>query len=141
LINGTVPFSEHIGDVHAGIHPENIHGNEMTTITDEYMNQMLASTQNYTIVFLKDGPNKDIPFRKEIVWEHGRRNFQLRAENIMSIICPITDGGEVKGLVILNADVTQAGKIMDGDPAVKEGVFSYEVHSCVSFPGDSLPKQ
>jgi hypothetical protein len=28
---------------------------------------------------------------------------------------------------------------MDEDPAVKAGVFVYEVHPCRSFPGDSLP--
>jgi hypothetical protein len=44
-------------------------------------------------------------------------------------------------ICILNADVTQAKEIMDGDPSVIHGIFRYEVFSCVSFPGDALPKQ
>jgi len=28
---------------------------------------------------------------------------------------------------------------MDEDPAVKEGIFTYELHPCRSFPGDCLP--
>ena len=31
----------------------------MTTITDEYMQQMLAKTRNYTIAILKAGPQKN----------------------------------------------------------------------------------
>jgi len=29
--------------------------------------------------------------------------------------------------------------IMGDDPGVAAGVFTYEVHSCRGFPGDSLP--
>ncbi len=32
----------------------------MTTITDEFMQQMLAKTRNYSIVILKAGPNKNM---------------------------------------------------------------------------------
>jgi hypothetical protein len=28
---------------------------------------------------------------------------------------------------------------MDEDPAVKEGIFAYELHASRSFPGDMLP--
>jgi len=30
-------------------------------------------------------------------------------------------------------------RIMDEDPAVKAGIFTYEVHPIRGFPGDSLP--
>jgi hypothetical protein len=30
-------------------------------------------------------------------------------------------------------------EIMDGDPGVLAGVFSYEVYPCKSLSGDSLP--
>ena len=42
-------------------------------------------------------------------------------------------------LRILNIEETK--KIMDEDPAVKEGVFVYQILSCRSFPGDRLPEQ
>ena len=112
----------------------------MTTITDEYMMQMIATTKNYTVVILKAGPNKDIAGLQQIIWEHGRRNFALRAEGLLSIVCPVSDDSDVKGIGIFNAGVEETKGIMDEDPGVMEGVFIYEMHPVRSFPGDSLPK-
>lgn len=111
----------------------------MTTITDEYMQQMMAKTRNYTIAILKAGPNKKQDWAEKIIWEHGRRNFELRADGVLAIVCPVGDGSEVCGLYIFNASIEEVQKIMDEDPGVKTGVFVYEIHPCRSFPGDSLP--
>ena len=78
---------------------------------------------------------------RKIIWEHGRRNFALRAEGVLAIVCPISDGSNVSGVGIFNATVEEVKKIMDEDPGVKAGVFIYEIHACRSFPGDSLPKE
>ena len=111
----------------------------MATITDEYMRQMLAKTRNYTIAILKAGPNKNREGAEKIIWEHGRRNFELRADGVLSIVCPVADGSDVSGIDIFNAPVEEVKKIMDEDPGVIAGVFVYEIHACRSFPGDSLP--
>jgi hypothetical protein len=112
----------------------------MTTITDEYMMQMIATTKNYTVVILKAGPNKDLAELQKIVWEHGRRNFALRADGLLSIVCPVSDDSDIKGIGIFNAGVEETKDIMDRDPGVEQGVFIYEMHPVRSFPGDSLPK-
>ncbi len=52
----------------------------MTTITDEFMRQMLARTRSYSVVILKAGPHKHVDGVEKIIWEHGRRNFELRVE-------------------------------------------------------------
>lgn len=57
-------------------------------ISDEFMREKLAHTKNYCIVILKKGPKRDDPEAEKIVWEHGRRNFSLRAEGKLSIVCP-----------------------------------------------------
>jgi hypothetical protein len=111
----------------------------MTTITDEYMYEMFPKTKAYTIVLLKMGPKADQPDVQQIIWEHGRRNFALRADALMSIVCPVTEETDVAGLCIMNADPEETAKIMDADPAVEAGIFVYELHPCRSFPGDSLP--
>ena len=111
----------------------------MTTITDEYMMQMLTKTKEYCIVLLKPGPNANHPDLKKIIWEHGRKNFQLRAEGLLSIVCPISVESNVNGIGIFNSTIDETKKIMDEDPAVKEGIFIYEILPCRSFPGDSLP--
>jgi hypothetical protein len=104
------------------------------------MRQMISRTRNYCIVILKAGPNRNKPGVEKIIWEHGRRNFALRAQGLLSIVCPVTDGSEVSGVGIFSADLDKVKSIMDQDPAVKEGVFVYEIHACRSFPGDSLPE-
>ncbi len=112
----------------------------MTAITDEYMQQMLAKTKEYHIILLKPGPGaKDHPDVKKLIWEHGRRNFSLRADGLLSIVCPITAETGVSGVGIFNASAEETKNIMDGDPAVQAGIFVYEIHPCRSFPGDSLP--
>jgi len=112
----------------------------MTEITDEFMRQMISRTRNYCVVILKAGPNRKKPGVEKIIWEHGRRNFALRGEGVLSIVCPVSDGSNVSGVGIFNADIDEVKSIMNEDPAVKEGVFVYEIHACRSFPGDSLPE-
>ncbi len=113
----------------------------MTTITDEFMRQRISQTRQYCIVILKAGPKKHEDGAEKIIWEHGRRNFELRAEGVLSIVCPISDGSDVSGVGIFNAPVEEVKKIMDEDPAVKAAVLVYETHPCRGFPGDSLPKE
>ena len=112
----------------------------MDTITDDYMRQMIAATGHYCIVILKAGPKKHEPGVEKIIWEHGRRNFALRAEGVLPIVCPVNDGSDVSGIGIFTTSVEETRKIMDEDPGVQAGVFVYELHTCRSFPGASLPK-
>lgn len=110
----------------------------MTVITDEYMMEMLKKVKQYSIVLLKPGPNMDNPDLKKILWEHGRKNFQLRADGHLNIVCPISAEAGISGICIFNFSEEETRKIMDEDPAVKEKVFVYEILPCRSFPGDSL---
>jgi hypothetical protein len=112
----------------------------MSTISDEFMRQMMPTTKMYTVVILKAGPKRNEPGVEKIIWEHGRNNFSLRADGFLSIVCPVMDGSEVCGVGIFNAATDEVKKLMDEDPGVKSGVFVYEMHPCRSFPGDSLPK-
>ncbi len=112
----------------------------MTTITDEFMRQMLSTTREYSIVILKATPKRNEPGADKIVWEHGRRNFALRADGLLSIVCPVAGDGTVRGVAIFNAGIEEVKKIMDEDPAIQAGILVYETYSCRSFPGDSLPK-
>ncbi len=110
----------------------------MTIITDEYMQQMLGKTKEYTLVILKDGPNRHREGVEKTIREHARRNFALREEGVLSIVCPVSDASGVDGIGIFNAPAERTRQIMDGDPGVLEGIFVYEMHPCRSFPGDRL---
>ena len=113
---------------------------ELPSISDEQMQQGLAATRAYTLVILKKGPRYDPPTSNPIIWEHGRRNYALRAAGLLSIVCPVRDDTEVAGIGILNADPPAVERIMQGDPAIQAGVLIFEVHPTRSFPGDQLPK-
>ncbi|MGZ7115236.1 MAG: hypothetical protein ACXVI0_09370 [Halobacteriota archaeon] len=111
----------------------------LTSISDECMRQMLATTKQYSLVILRAGPNRNEKDVETIIWEHGRRNFELRASGLLPIVCAISDRSDVSGLGIFDATVEETKAIMDENPGVKAGVFVYEVHAGRSFPGDSLP--
>jgi len=111
----------------------------MTNITDEFMRQMIPKAKNYTIVILRHTSKRDEPGMEKVIWEHGRRNFALREQGLLPIVCPIADGTDVSGVGIFNAGVEETKKIMNDDPGVKSGVFVYETHPCRAFPGSCLP--
>ena len=83
-----------------------------TAITDEFMKQSLAASKAYCLMILRTGPKWNLPGMEKIIWEHGRRNFQLRADCLVSIVCPVTDGSDVKGIGIFNANPDEAKKIL-----------------------------
>ena len=111
----------------------------MQQITDEYMQQLLAKTKSYLLMILKPGPNAQHQDIQKIIWEHGRNNFKLRAEGLLSIVCPVALESEIVGIGIFNADADTVHERLKEDPAIKEGVFTYELLPVRSFPGDSLP--
>ncbi len=111
-----------------------------TIITDEMMQEMLSKTKSYTLLILHGTEKLKEPGAEKFIREHGRRNFQLRADGLLSIVCPVRDGSGVSGIGIFNATPEETKKIYDDDPAVQAGYFTFEVHPCTSFPGDSLPE-
>lgn len=107
-------------------------------ISDELMREMLQKTRPHTVVILRRTPKRDEPGADRVVWEHGRRNFLLRNEKKLLIVCPVNDETDVRGLCVFSTGLDETRKIMEGDPAVRAGIFVYEVHPAESFPGDSL---
>lgn len=109
-----------------------------TEITDEHMREQLSRTREYAVVLLRAAEAYGGPGSDAVIWEHGRRNFSLRAEGLMSIVCPVVDDTDLCGVAIFNTSVEETRRLMADDPGVRAGVFSYEVHPARSFPGDAL---
>lgn len=112
---------------------------KMETITDEFMRQMISRAKGYCIVVLRPGPKIDMDAADKVVWEHGRSNFRLRAEGKLAIVCPIRGAKEIEGIGIFTTELEETRRMMDDDPGVKAGLFTYEAYPCRSFPGDCLP--
>jgi hypothetical protein len=110
-------------------------------ISDQYMLEMLGRSRQYSAVLLRQGPRYFAEGSDTIIWEHGRRNFALRAAGLLAIVCPVRDGSPWCGIGIFNASAGETARILDGDPGVRAGVFEYEIHPVSSFPGDKLPEQ
>ena len=114
---------------------------KLPAISDDYMRESRATARSYMIAILKKGPGYDPPRSDAIIWEHGRRNYALRAAKLLSIVCPIPDTSELAGICIFDTDADTVQRIMAEDPAIKAGVLTFEVHPTFSFPGDCLPGQ
>jgi hypothetical protein len=114
-------------------------GVHVPPMSDDEMRAALAGVQPYTIVILRKTPAyAETPEVGAVIWEHGRRNFELRARGELAIVCPVGDS-EVAGIGIFTTDGDATHRIMDADPAVTAGYLSYETYATRSFPGDALP--
>lgn len=111
----------------------------MPDITDGYMRDMLGKTKTYTAALLRKTNKAAEPDASMIVWEHGRRNFALRAAGTLPIVCPAIDASDWAGIGIFDASLDEVEQIMQNDPGVKAGIFTYELHAVRGFPTSSLP--
>ena len=111
----------------------------MPEITDEYMQEMLGKSKTYTAMLLRVTEKASEPDAAKIIWEHGRRNFALRAEGKLPIVCPATDESEWAGICIFDVTPEEVERIMADDPGIKAGLFTYELHPVVGFPASCLP--
>ena len=111
----------------------------MVEISDDFMREQLTKSRGYSVVLLKAGEKYGTEGSDAIIREHARRNFQLRADGLLSIVCPVRDDTELCGVGIFDAAPERARELMEADPAVAAGVLIFEVHPVSSFPGDALP--
>ena len=111
----------------------------MKHYTDDEMNALLPTVKVYSVVILKAGPHYGADDSAPVVWEHGRRNFGLRDEGVLAVVLRVMDDSEVCGVGVFTGSVDEATAIMADDPGVRAGVFTFEVHPGMGFPGDALP--
>ena len=108
----------------------------MRGITDAEMHERLAQSRDYTVALLRVTASATLPEARALIWEHGRRNFSLRADGLLPIVVSDSDWA---GVGIFNASPEETERILAGDPAIQAGIFTYELHPVKGFPGDALP--
>lgn len=95
----------------------------------------------YTLVLLKAGPNrsraKDEADALQLA--HLRYLFGLRAAGKLVINGPLTSDTALRGICIFDANIEEARRLAEGDPAVKAGHLVVEAHPWFGLPGDTLP--
>ncbi|WP_308465331.1 PIN domain-containing protein [Rathayibacter soli] len=112
----------------------------MDYFTDEQMQTALQSTEPYTVVILSKTVKRASSGADAVIWEHGRRNFGLRAQGDLAVVCPISDESDFAGIYIFAGSPKEVREIVDGDPAVRAGILTYTIHATRTFPGDALPR-
>ena len=110
----------------------------MVEVTDDMMKEFLTKVKPYTLMILHKTSKFKMPDVSATVWEHGRRNMQCRLEGKMNITCPVHDETDLAGIIVFSTDLEETRRIMEGDPGVKAGIFTYELHTTKALPGSSL---
>jgi hypothetical protein len=111
-------------------------------ITDAFMFERLGRARTFTVLLLRvtDKYDPDAPpgsEQRRLIWEHGRRNFALQADGKLSLIGPAVEY-PYAGIGVFNVSASETAQLLDDDPAVRAGIFAYELLSWCSFPGDAL---
>ena len=114
-------------------------GRALPTITDQAVNERLATVRSYSAVLLQVTPSFVRPDVDPIVWEHGRRNFALMDAGIAALVLPAVDDSDWAGLYVFTVPPDDVHTVMRDDPGVAAGIFTYEVHPVLGFPGAALP--
>jgi uncharacterized protein YciI len=112
-----------------------------TPVTPEYLQKELSRAKAYTLVFLMKGKEivSDEQTAQRTQMEHLQYLFTLKENKHVSIFGPLTDGGSMRGILIFNStDATEVKKFLDGDPHVKAGSLTYEIHPWFGIPGQTL---
>ena len=110
-----------------------------TTVTDEQIQQLVATAKPYSVALLWWGPERHMDGADAIEREHQRRMVSLRADGVIAILCPVVGSDTAAGVVIMTLPPEEATEVMGGDPCVQAGMIVCDIYSGASFPGDALP--
>jgi uncharacterized protein YciI len=92
--------------------------------------QMPPGMKIYQFVFLRPGPNKEVPpaKAKELQQAHLEGLMKLNRERVNLLFGPVTEAGDLRGIVVLDVpDAAAAQKVLADDPYIKAGHMVAEV--------------
>ena len=100
----------------------------------------LARLKPYLFVLLRKGRNYEQPDTLKIIQsEHLPYVFSWREKGAIAVTMPIRDETNIAAIAIFNiTDKDEAKKIMENDPAVIKGIFTYELLNAIGMKGDTL---
>jgi len=110
---------------------------QLPEITDEHMQARLAKTRDYTLVILHTTPKTFTDDGMPIIWEHGRLNMRLMDAGILAVVMPVAEDCDIAGIQVFTVGTDEARTVMDADPGVAAGIFSYDIHPVRAFFGSA----
>lgn len=117
---------------------DQVAGHTLPVVDDATMQARLAAVSGYTVALLRATDRFIRPEVDATVWEHGRRNMALVQAGLMPIVLPVSDDSDLAGIGIFTTDAAATATILDDDPGVRAGIFTYELHPVRGFPGATL---
>ena len=113
------------------------------TVTVQDVQAELAKAKAYTLVFFTKGSREEkqdeANAAQAMHMQHLQYLFTLKKNNVLSVFGPLTDNGNVRGILIFNStDQAEVKKHLDADPYIKAGYMAYEIHPWFGVPGHSL---
>ncbi|WP_323102104.1 hypothetical protein [Intrasporangium sp. YIM S08009] len=107
-------------------------------VTDEQIQQLAATARPYSVATLRWAPDRHRDGADAIELEHQRRMVSLRADGVITVLCPVLSD-TVAGIAVLALPADEADELMSDDPCVRAGMMTVEVLPCLGFPGDGIP--
>ncbi|MCC6652335.1 MAG: hypothetical protein IT348_14380 [Candidatus Eisenbacteria bacterium] len=89
------------------------------------------SMVSYAFVMLRRGPRYTSNFTpgvRKLLGKHARNIERLRRESRLVAAGPVEGMGDLRGILIFDADTTTARRLVSKDPAVRGGRFVAEIH-------------
>ena len=114
----------------------------MEEITSEFIQAQIAKGRKYTMIFLKEGPNRSQGEEEaeELQMAHLKYLFGLRQKGLLVINGPLLTHPEIRGVgIYATEDMEEAKRLAEQDPAVKAGRLVVEANQYFSLPGSALP--
>ncbi|HEX9511456.1 MAG TPA: YciI family protein [Puia sp.] len=101
----------------------------------------LAKIRPYVLLLLTKGANYGRPDTRRIIQsEHLPYTFQQRAEGILALTMPVNDDTRIAAIgIYAGRSKEEVKKLVEDDPAVKAGIFEYEIVNSMGLQGDVLP--
>lgn len=112
-------------------------GRVLPVIDDATMRERLAGAAPCTVALLHATDAYVRPAVNPIVWEHGRRNMALVESGLLTVVLPVDDDTDLAGIAVFAATPDEVRTIMDDDPGVRAGIFTYNMHPARGFLGPS----
>ena len=108
-------------------------------VTQEQIRQELAKGKPYIVVLLKKGKKfiTDKAQAEAMRGKHFDHLFQLRAEGKVIVLFGTRENGEIRSIeVFVSTDKPEVERLVNEDPAVQAGHFSFELLQMTGLPGD-----
>jgi hypothetical protein len=105
------------------------------------MQERLAQTRTYTAMLLRRTEKASEPDARQIIWEHGRRNFALRAAGKLPTVCPIADDSDWAGIGIFDASPEEVTRLCRTTPGSRQAPSPTRCIPCAASAARASPER